>query len=97
MATYDQVWQTAVAQLPEHAATTAMLATALVVLVIPRLRKLVWDTVETTLASLLLVLLVLMVLGLPFGKCTSCWSVLVGWHTSRFLPLYGQFCAAGQQ
>lgn len=70
MATYSQLWHTAAAQLPDNAITSAILATALVMLLVPRLRKLVWDTMETILASLLLVLLVLVVLGLPFGKCS---------------------------
>lgn len=58
-----QAWE--VLQTPFGA---ACLGPIICVLLIPRLRKITWDVVETVLASLLLVALVLMVLGLPFGE-----------------------------
>jgi hypothetical protein len=81
--------------LPDHSTATALLGVLLVVLLIPRLRTLVWNTVETVLASLLLVVLVLVVLGLapgahgPFNFCFfSCVRAhalcnLSGWCNSR--------------
>lgn len=67
MGSLDRMWA-AVACKPQDGPTTAMLATMVVILLIPKLRKLVWDIVETILASALLLLLILMVLGLPFGE-----------------------------
>ena len=54
-------------QVPQNAALTAGAVLALVgsVLLVPRLRRLVWNTVDTTLAVLLLAFLVLFVLLLP--------------------------------
>jgi hypothetical protein len=57
--------------LPDNTAATAALGAVLVLLLIPRLRILIWNTVETVLASLLLVLLVLVVLGLAPGELCS--------------------------
>lgn len=56
-------------RLPQDGLSTAVLALVLVIVLIPKLRTLVWDAVETVLASLLLVVLVAVVLGLPFGEC----------------------------
>jgi hypothetical protein len=53
--------------LPDNSTASALLGAVLVLLLIPRLRILVWNTVETVLASLLLVVLVLVVLGLAPG------------------------------
>uniref|UniRef100_A0A383V7M2 Uncharacterized protein n=1 Tax=Tetradesmus obliquus TaxID=3088 RepID=A0A383V7M2_TETOB len=52
---------------PDNTALTGALGVVLVLLLIPRLRNLIFNTVETILASLLLVLLVLVVLGLAPG------------------------------
>ena len=64
-------------QVPQNAALTAGAVLALVgsVLLVPRLRRLVWNTVDTTLAVLLLAFLVLFVLLLPAGACVCvCWG-----------------------
>ncbi|KAF6265618.1 hypothetical protein COO60DRAFT_1477470 [Scenedesmus sp. NREL 46B-D3] len=53
--------------MPDSSLAAGVLGALLVLLLIPRLRCLVWDTVETILASLLLVVLVLLVLGLAPG------------------------------
>lgn len=39
----------------------------LVLLLLPKLRRIVWDVLETVIASLLLLVLVVVVLGLPFA------------------------------
>lgn len=53
--------------IPDNTALTGALGVVLMLLLIPRLRNLIFNTVETILASLLLVLLVLVVLGLAPG------------------------------
>lgn len=50
---------------------TALVAVGLLVLLVPVLRRLVFDMLETIVASLLLLVLVVVVLGLPFGKLSS--------------------------
>jgi len=47
---------------------TFMLCQLLVVLLLPKGRKLVWDVFETVTATLLALLLVACILGLPFGE-----------------------------
>lgn len=57
---------------------TAAAGLALLALLLPsKLRRLAWDVVETVLASLLLLVLVGVVLGLPFGEGggrQGCWA-----------------------
>lgn len=76
---------------------TALLATGILVLLVPKLRRIVHDVLETIIASFLLLVLILVVLGLPFGEhsshvhCTwlsTAWwqpawqaSLLLLWHT----------------
>ena len=65
-------------QVPQSVALTAgaVLALGGSVLLVPRLRRLAWNTVDTTLAVLLLAFLVLFVLLLPAGACAlSVWRV----------------------
>jgi hypothetical protein len=47
---------------------TGLLATGILVLLVPKLRRIVHDVLETIIASFLLLVLIVVVLGLPFGK-----------------------------
>lgn len=51
---------------------TLLIGGGVVLLLLPRLRQAVFDTVETVLASLLLVVLIAAVVGLPFGESRRC-------------------------
>jgi hypothetical protein len=53
--------------LPDNSIATGALGVLLVLLLLPRVRLLLFNTVETVLVSLLLVVLVLVVLGLAPG------------------------------
>ena len=50
---------------------TALIGLGLVLLLLPKLRRIMWDCLETVIASLLLLVLVTAVLGLPFGESLS--------------------------
>jgi hypothetical protein len=66
METAQLLWQ----QVTDYSTLpTALLATGiLVLLLVPKLRRIVHDILETVIASLLLLVLILVVLGLPFGE-----------------------------
>lgn len=51
-----------------HPLPAALLGVGLVVLMLPKLRHVVFQVLETIVASLLLAVLVVVVLGLPFGE-----------------------------
>lgn len=48
---------------------TLLLCQTIVVLLLPKGRKLIWDVFETVVATVLALLLVLVILGLPIGGC----------------------------
>lgn len=50
-------------------AYTLAIATLSVLMLNSRSRKLIWDVIETLLATALLLVLLVVVLGLPFGEC----------------------------
>jgi hypothetical protein len=72
--------------LPDNSTASALLGAVLVLMLIPKLRILVWNTIETVLASLLLVVLVLVVLGLAPG--VHCRFTQCVWHTLQHM----QYC-----
>lgn len=83
-AAYAQgLWQAGTLAPPDDAQMAALVSSALLALVVnvalalllPKGRKLVFDTVETVLAIALIIVLVGVVLGLPLGERSRCGAV----------------------
>lgn len=47
---------------------SVLIGLGLILLLLPKLRRIVWDVLETVVATLLLLVLITVVLGLPFGE-----------------------------
>lgn len=54
--------------LMETAVQTSLLALGLLLILVPVTRRLIWNTIDTMLAIICLVLLMAVVLGMPFGE-----------------------------
>lgn len=59
---------------------TALCATGVFLLLVPKLRRIVFDVLETVIATFLLLVLIIVVLGLPFGEQKQ--------HTGKVLIMY---------